>query len=130
MTVSTKFNPVEFAATMARMAANKDVSMETQKPRYDPAVARDVTADAGHGRHIDSYRQVLEHYGFEMVPANRMLWKDGRPKTESEWRSRRLSMALTESDILSGWRGPEDFDTWIQETLMRRRARRAGLTLP
>ena len=125
-----EFNSAEYHATLVRMLAGQDAAAENPQPGFDPQLYRDVRAEAVRGRRIEDYRPALEAEGFEFFPARALsTWADGQPKTEPEWRSRRLRMAFTETDILTMFRGPEDFCQWCERQQMERRMRASGLVL-
>lgn len=125
------FNQAEFNATLERVARGEDHGQENPQPGFDARLHRDVRADAVRGRKIEDYRTALEAQGFEYCPVEAMLpWEDGTPKTDAEWRSRRLRLAFTETDILTMFRGPEDFFVWCEKQKLMRRAAKSGLVIP
>lgn len=128
---SKEFNPVEFGATLARMREGADAAYENPQPGFDSRAHREILGDAARGRNPADYKMALEAQGFEFVAAQALLpWEDGRPKTEGEWRSFRLKLAFTESDLLTMFRGPEDFFLWCEKLKLKRRAARSRLLVP
>lgn len=110
-----EFNPVELAATLGRMQAGTDASAEVPQPLVDPKLAAEVRKQAAGGRNEIAYVPVLEYYGFECFPVGTLAHADGMPKMENEWRSDVYHLAFTSYDLLTMFRSPEDFDTWMKE---------------
>lgn len=113
----------EFDKSLRRVERGED--LQNPRPRFDPQVHRDVVDDHIQGRKIEDYRQVLSYFGFEYTPADRLPpWDNGRPRKEGEWRSARMRLALTTQNVLSLFRGPEDFHRWASKETARMIGRR------
>ena len=126
-----ELNPAEFAATLARMRERSDAAFENPQPGFDPYLYREVRADAAQGRNPADYKTAMEAQGFEFLPVEALLpWDDGKPKTEGEWRSSRLRLAFTESDLVTMFRGPEDFFLWCEKLKLQKRAAKSRLLIP
>jgi hypothetical protein len=117
------FNQAEFAATLDRMKGGTDHSLVPFAPRFDPILRREVQADAIAGRKIDDYHRALESQGFMFWSPERLPpLRDGRVRTEGEWRNRRLRMGFTDSDILTMFPGgPQEFFEWCNAQKLKLR---------
>jgi hypothetical protein len=114
-----RFDNAQFLESLGRLAASRDAGLDVMRPDFDARLRDEVQADAVGGRQIADYKAALGHHGFEYVPAHLLRWVDGVPKTEGEWRSQRLHMALTDSEVLF-WPTPEKFWNWVEGTRRRR----------
>jgi hypothetical protein len=116
---------------MQRVAAGDGHGDAPARPEIDPQMRKEVIAAFVRGRKIEDYKAVLEHWGFAFVPREKLPpWTTGTRRTEGEWRSVRLRMAFTDTDVLAGWPSPADFDAWIRKYIQRKQAARAGIVLP
>lgn len=122
--VKPGFDGAEFRATLERMTSGTDHGISVTQPSFDPALHRDVTADAVAGRKIDDFKQALEALGFLFWPANKLLpYADGTPHAEGEWRcGGPPRMAFTVTDVLSMFPGgPQELHEWVTDQRLRHR---------
>lgn len=118
-----RFDPAEYRRTLERVAQREGFGDSPAIPGFDPKQHAELMEAAAQGRKPEDYRQVMEAHGFLRIPAGVML--NGRPVPQAIWRREwpelNLKYAFTDQDLVTGYRGPEDFDAWLREQIHVRR---------
>ena len=125
----SKAAEAEFLATQDRIRRGADVGSDL-RPRFDPKDRADVREAFAQGRDPADYHQSLEYHGFSYIPPHRLgPERNGKMPVEGKWAHYGLRFAFTESDLITQFRSPEDFDVFIRRHKLIRRLARRGLTL-
>ena len=133
------FNPEEFERTVQALREGTSAADSPSRPPFDPYQARQVAAEAVHGRRIEDYRRALERAGFTYWPAGMIPpgcegnpLEPPRPLTVGQWRRpadgkipKRL--ALTDDQITAWFHGPEELWRWLTDMANAQKIRQAKL---
>lgn len=111
-----------FQESMQRVRAGIDHGSVDQMPGFDAKAELDLLKQQTDNRTDEPFRQALEYHGFVWWPLAKIRRaRGGRTKTEGEWRSDRLRLAYTATDLPRSFRTPEEFDREIRDIIAARK---------
>jgi hypothetical protein len=115
-----------YRLTLERIKRGDDHGLYAPRPEVDLQQQKDLREMMADGRKEEHYLQVLQYYRFEWRESHTLPMTDGVRAQESRWENKKLRMAFTPEDLVTGFPGgPAQFDEWIKNEIQRRRMLRA-----
>jgi hypothetical protein len=111
-----------FEQTVDRIRRNEDHGGFNPRPKLDEKQLAEFQAEQRQGRTDEPYRQCLTYHGFVWREVEQLpMLEGGVYRREGEWRSAKLRLAFTPTDLASSFpTGPESLDRYIRDELLKR----------